>query len=919
MARALAACVLALWAAAAEARQPGVRPDDEELGIALLLEHVERAVAGSDRTAWMAALSPNADRVEAQAFFDATVPQGLTRAVLRERERQPLQGALPGDGYRLVVEVFLETGVRARLATWVLDIRRPRGAAVGDEPDAPGSLRTPWRVVGIDRLSAIDGLHRLALHPERQYAARGLVIRSVDFELRLPAGDVFVVETAEGVTGLVLLGDGTMVFTPEPAAERSQVRLFAGADVIDARFDAAFVRFNPFEFERRVSHEALEPVAVDPRAFGRARAVFDEDAARSFTLDLSDLSDETWSILPQGGDFLAEVRTRRFRTLTYARSTGEAEDVSLFSRERRKHIALYASPQKLASRGFYYNEDDLTEYDILDHDIEVALDPDREWLEGVSRLRLRVRAPVLGVLSLRLAETLRVTSIASREMGRLLFLRVRNQNSLVVNLPAPVGRDFELTLTVAYRGRVPRQGIDQESSTSPAQTTRQVQRPEDIPVVPPEPYWLLSNRAHWYPQAPVSDYATATLRVSVPADHVVVASGELVDSAATIAAAGGARQTFVFRAQRPVRYLGLVVSRMARVDQATVALEIEPPPGAARPARSDRDGAGAPIGAQNTVQLAVLANRRQESRGRDSVIPAAEMLRYYASLTGDMPYEAFSLAFVEHELPGGHSPAYFAVLTNPLPTMPFTWRNDPAAFPSFPEFVLAHEVAHQWWGQAVGWKNYREQWLSEGFAQYFAALYARERRGEPVFRDILRQFRRTATEQADQGPIALGYRLGHIRSDSRVFRALVYNKGASVLHMLRRLVGDEAFLTGVRRFYADHRYRKAGTDDLQRAMEAASGRSLERFFARWVFDTALPRVRFMPATAGETLIIRYEQAGEPFEVPVTATLQYTDGRTEEVVVLVTEAAGEQRVALAGPLRAVEFNRDEAALGTFERR
>ena len=57
-------------------------------------------------------------------------------------------------------------------------------------------------------------------------------------------------------------------------------------------------------------------------------------------------------------------------------------------------------------------------------------------------------------------------------------------------------------------------------------------------------------------------------------------------------------------------------------------------------------------------------------------------------------------------------------------------------------------------------------------------------------------------QQSDQGPVYLGYRLGHIRNDSRVFRALVYNKGAAVLHMLRRLVGDDAFSRGMRRFYA---------------------------------------------------------------------------------------------------------------------
>ena len=96
----------------------------------------------------------------------------------------------------------------------------------------------------------------------------------------------------------------------------------------------------------------------------------------------------------------------------------------------------------------------------------------------------------------------------------------------------------------------------------------------------------------------------------------------------------------------------------------------------------------------------------------------------------------------------------------------------------------------------------------------------------------------------------LGYRLGHIRSESRVFRALVYNKGAAVLHMLRRLVGDEAFFRGLRRFYRDSRFNKAGTEDFRVAMEAESGRSLERFFERWIYGSTLPQLT-LSATASK--------------------------------------------------------------------
>ena len=145
-------------------------------------------------------------------------------------------------------------------------------------------------------------------------------------------------------------------------------------------------------------------------------------------------------------------------------------------------------------------------------------------------------------------------------------------------------------------------------------------------------------------------------------------------------------------------------------------------------------------------------------------------------------------------MPGGHSPPYFAILNQTLPMAANVWRNDPVSFDNYSEFFLAHELAHQWWGQAVGWKNYHEQWISEGFAQYFAALYAAEERGDDLLANLMRQMRRWAIQQSDEGPVYLGYRLGHIKGEGRVFRAIIYNKGAMVLHMLRRFVGDKIVL-----------------------------------------------------------------------------------------------------------------------------
>ena len=199
----------------------------------------------------------------------------------------------------------------------------------------------------------------------------------------------------------------------------------------------------------------------------------------------------------------------------------------------------------------------------------------------------------------------------------------------------------------------------------------------------------------------------------------------------------------------------------------------------------------------------------------------------------------------ENELPGGHSPAYFAVLNQVLPTSPIVWRNDPVNFESFPQFYLAHELAHQWWGQAVGWKNYHEQWLSEGFAQYFAALYAEKALDANVFPSVLRQMRRSGIDMSPQGPIHLGYRLGHIRGERPVFRSLVYNKSAIVLHMLRRLVGDDAVLLWRAPLLLRVAVQEGRAPTISAvAMEAATGRDLGPFFEAWIYGVTIPRVAF---------------------------------------------------------------------------
>jgi hypothetical protein len=762
-----------------------------------------------------------------------------------------------------------------------------------------------WRVTAAQGLTRVEGLYRLRINPARQLAARDLSITANDLRLTLHEGTVFPVETEDGVTGLVLLGRGDMRFSPAPASEKGQLRIFSGGEVLTAAFDSAFVRFNPYEYEDRVSTGSLTPVAVNPRQLRRAQEVFAREGPKSFNLDLSELSQDQWYLLPSPGDFLAEVRTRRFGTLTYSRAGSQAEDITVFDRERRRTISVYPSTARAAAI-IAFNEDEQKEYDVLDYNVVATISPERQFIDSLVRMRLRVQASQLSSVTLRLADTLVVTGVVSVDYGRLLPLRLRNQNTIIISLPVTLARDTELTLLVAYSGRLESQDIDVEG-LQVADSGPPPPPQDETPFMAPEPNFLLSNRSFWYPQNTVSDYATASLRITVPIGYTCVASGDLgPDNDVTLRdllTSPVEGKAFVFRAADPLRYLALVVSRFVRVGEATVTL---PGTGGTR--------------SRDTVRVAVDANPRQRAPGRALLGETQDIIGFYAGLIGDAPYSAATVALIEDELPGGHSPGYFAVVNQPLPYSRYVWRNDPAAFQSFPEFFLAHELAHQWWGQAVGWRNYHEQWLSEGFAQYFAALYARHARGESVFIDMLRQFRRWALAEADEGPITLGYRLGHIKGDSRVFRALVYNKGAAVLHMLRRTVGDEAFFRGLRRFYAEQRFQKAGTQDLRQVLEAESGRSLERFFDQWIYGADAPRIRYTTAIGTGAVTVRFEQiGGNVFEIPVTVTLAYMDGHSEHVIVQVDDRVVERRLPIESAVRQVQINRDFAAIAQFEQR
>jgi aminopeptidase N len=178
-------------------------------------------------------------------------------------------------------------------------------------------------------------------------------------------------------------------------------------------------------------------------------------------------------------------------------------------------------------------------------------------------------------------------------------------------------------------------------------------------------------------------------------------------------------------------------------------------------------------------------------------------------------------------------------------------------------------------------------WLSEGFATYFAGLFIEKYEGADAFREYMRNqaSRYFAYEKQRNAPI-------HDTETQDLMKLLNpnnYEKGAWVLHMLRKRLGDEAFFRGLRAYYNAHREANATTEDLRVALERASGKDLKSFFARWVYGTGHPQYRLQWSSKSVqnavllTVTLEQTQAGELFLDPVPIEFSVNGKKQQQTI------------------------------------
>src|SRR5687767_10844480 len=377
-------CVVS-WPSAAAARQSASAPVSQIDPITQLVMSIGQAVETGDAGALRALATPEVRTALLSDFVQSMTFPKASRSSVKERDR-----ARAGDRVRLLLEILTERGIEGRVTSWRMDV----------EPGATADQ--PWKFAHIERLTNVSGLFRLALDATTEYDVRGLVVTAPDLTLTLPSGTAFLSRTPDGPTAVVLIGRGRLEFSPQQEAEQGQVRIFSGDEVLKSDFESVFVRINPSEFATTFAAAAMTPRAVDAGHLRRAAQIFETYLPRSFQIDLNDLSTSRWSLVPSGIDFVAEIVTKKFGPLTYARAASEPEDISFFDRRRHRNIAVYSTQARLGSRGPFFSEDDRIEYDIRRYDIQASFSPDRMWVDGTARLTMRARGSFFSTVTLRL-------------------------------------------------------------------------------------------------------------------------------------------------------------------------------------------------------------------------------------------------------------------------------------------------------------------------------------------------------------------------------------------------------------------------------------------------------------------------------------------------------------------------------------
>ncbi len=458
------------------------------------------------------------------------------------------------------------------------------------------------------------------------------------------------------------------------------------------------------------------------------------------------------------------------------------------------------------------------DFHIRHYRLHIDVDLERRELRG--RVTLEIEALRTGLRDVLLdAAEMRFESVRS---GRRPLRHASEGERLRVALPRPLRAGETATFEVRYSTR-PRKGVF-FVGPSPAE-------PHRTPGA-----WSQgqADDTHWWIPCLESTESRATLEMfaTVPAGYRAIGNGRLI---ARRKNARAGTVTFHWRQEtaHPAYLISLVVGKYSEL----------------------RDRAG-------KVPVLGYVPRGMEREGRILLKKTPHMIATFSRVFGyPYPYPKYAQATVSDFTYGG--------MENTSATTLFerALQSAPDSFDEGYDSLISHELAHQWWGDLVTCRDWSEGWLNEGFATYSEIVY-READGGRDDADFARleqmcsyltedgeDYRRVLVETRWKYPTA-------------VFDRHLYEKGACILHMLRALLGDEAWRRSLRRYLERHAFGPVETADLRRACEEETGRNLSWFFDQWAHHGGHPELRVSRLwdESARSLLVTVEQVQETDEV-----------------------------------------------------
>lgn len=444
-------------------------------------------------------------------------------------------------------------------------------------------------------------------------------------------------------------------------------------------------------------------------------------------------------------------------------------------------------------------------HDAIHHDITILLGDTGTHIVGVTQTTWVLRSPE--PVEVQLDSAFRVVRVLTdgegeRRMSRITYAVLPGGG---VYIPHQRQAGDTLHTTIRYHGPVSDGLVIRTDSTG-----RRTVFADNWP-----------DRAHhWIPlEDHPSDKATVDFHVEVASGMRVIANGRL----AKVDTLPRGREVWHYTMRQRIPAYGMVIG--------AAPLTSTPLPDAAC--------------AVKCVPLAVLSYPEDSAWAVNGPFrQAGDMVDFFSRLIGPFPYDRLSHV---------QSTTIFGGVENPTAIF-----YDGDAYPGkrLSAVTVAHETAHQWFGDAVTEDDWHHLWLSEGFATYFAALWVRHAAGDSAFQEQMRRAARAVREsKGTERPIldlAATDLMGLLNSNN-------YPKGAWVLHSLRGLVGDSAFTAGIREYYRAFRDSTALSSDFARIMGQAAGRDLEWYFRQALTQPGYPRLLARWRHTGRRLTLTVRQ------------------------------------------------------------